>query len=639
MGAASPEGGAALIFLFGPARAATPTMIRLPDQAQGPAHLGAYRGALQGVLLAVLVWLAYGNALHGPFVFDDFHVVPNNPAVRGPADIPSFFADPTTFSILPGNRDWRPIFLTSMALSWWVGGGSTLPFHVVSVTLHMGNVLLLYLILGRLLSRTRDPRGSLAASEGGWALLLPPAIFAVHPLATESVSYISAQSVLLAGFFCLLAFYLFLRVNGSEQPLSPPRRRVAGVGSCVVYALALMSKPIAITLPLVLLLWDFIIGTPPANGKADRFPDRIHAPERIAARLLKHLPYALISLAYLGLRTRLLPKPFAIPGAVRATWDHYLTQTDAIVSYYLKGAIIPAGLNIDPTFPISTSLLDARVLFSIAILTVIVFLLIRFRRQRALVFWSIWFPVCLLVTTYLVTLRQVVNEHRVYLSLVGFCVVAGLLFVNLRRALAESMGPRSGRIVATVLVLLLVPALGSLTRERNRDWASKGRLWEDAALRGGTWRAQMNYGIALRSKGLYREAFAQFEKAHKMADIAYTNINLGLAYLQRGESERGLAYLEKAVRKRPTLPEAHLYLAHGLETVGRIDEAEGALNRALDLRPNYLKGIRKMAEFRERQDDPGEAISWYRRLLEVDPGQTGVKKRIRRLEGTLEGRR
>jgi len=101
---------------------------------------------LRLVLLAALVWGVYWNSLNNPFHFDDFHVIPENPAVRGISDIPSFFLDPTTFSILPGNRDYRPIFLTSMALSWWAGGGSTLPFHLVSVTIHMGNVLLLFFI-------------------------------------------------------------------------------------------------------------------------------------------------------------------------------------------------------------------------------------------------------------------------------------------------------------------------------------------------------------------------------------------------------------------------------------------------------------------------------------------------------------
>ena len=110
------------------------------------------RTLIRGVLLAVLAWVAYGSSLNSPFLFDDWHVIPENPGVRGPANIPSFFVDASKFSVLEGNRDYRPLFLTSMALCWWLGDGATLPFHLVSVTLHMGSVLLLFLICLRLFS-------------------------------------------------------------------------------------------------------------------------------------------------------------------------------------------------------------------------------------------------------------------------------------------------------------------------------------------------------------------------------------------------------------------------------------------------------------------------------------------------------
>ena len=107
---------------------------------------------LRLAILAALVWLLYWGSLNNPFTFDDWHVVSQNPSVRGPSDIPSFFKNPATFSLLVGNRDYRPLFLTSMALCWSAGGGSTLPFHVVSVFLHMSNVLLLFLILWNYMS-------------------------------------------------------------------------------------------------------------------------------------------------------------------------------------------------------------------------------------------------------------------------------------------------------------------------------------------------------------------------------------------------------------------------------------------------------------------------------------------------------
>ena len=80
---------------------------------------GSWPGTLiQVLVLAVLVWAVYGNALRGPFIFDDWQVIRDNPDVRGPADVPGFFVDTSKFSILENNRDYRPMFLSSMALCW-----------------------------------------------------------------------------------------------------------------------------------------------------------------------------------------------------------------------------------------------------------------------------------------------------------------------------------------------------------------------------------------------------------------------------------------------------------------------------------------------------------------------------------------
>ncbi len=378
---------------------------------------------LKLAFLATLVWLVYWGSLHGPFTFDDWHVIPQNPAVRGPSDIPSFFTDPTTFSLLPGNRDYRPLFLTSMALSWAAGGGSTVPFHVVSVFLHMINVLLLFLILRRTFAGGGDRPGAGDVPKSEWAALLAAALFAVHPLASQSINYISSQSVPLAALFYLLGFYFFLTVydrRGRSSGWASHARRVA---SYLAYFLALLSKPIAITLPLNLILWDLLIG---ARSGQPQGPS-----PTMWARLRKHVPFVAVTIVYLSIRRIVMPGAAEATEPVRPLLTHYLTEATALVFYYLKLALLPIGLNVDPEYPLVTSVIDPRVIVSLAVFAVLGALLVRFRRQRALVFWSLWFPSCLLITTFVVVLGQVVNEHRVYLSLAGFCAVVGMLFFQL----------------------------------------------------------------------------------------------------------------------------------------------------------------------------------------------------------------
>lgn len=577
-------------------------------------------------ILVVLVWGVYANSLHNPFNFDDWHVIPQNPAVRGPENIPSFFVDLSTFSLLPGNRDYRPVFLTSMALAWWVGNGATLPFHLMSVTLHMGNVLLLYFLCRRMGNQNISPSHKLSPSENQWAAWLAAGLFALHPLASESINYISSQSVPLSVFFYLLSFYLFLGVYGSRPLNSATRKWSWLVCSYLFYALALLSKPIAISLLLVLFLWELVFGRPDIDTPVSRW-------KRYGLRTTKYLPYIGISLVYLAIRETVFSQPFGGSQPIRSAFVHYLTQTKALVFYYLKLAFLPFGQNVDREFALSTSLLDIQVILAIFIILGIAWLLFHFRHERTIIFWSFWFPIGLLLTTYGVILRQVVNEHRAYLSLAGFCVLGGLLIVRLWGAFplqvaGKSIGIHWGKPITVVIVMIIFLNLGLGTSARNQVWSSDLTLWEDAALHGGTWRAHMNYGLALEEAGRKDEALFQFEEAVRLGPYAFAHLNLGFAHIKRHNMEKGLKHLRTAVDLWPNLPEAHLYLAYGLGENGNFIEAEREFLQALTLRPNYLKGYQFLATFYEKQGRISEAILALKKLEALDPGQGWVGNRI-----------
>jgi tetratricopeptide (TPR) repeat protein len=568
--------------------------------------------------LAILVWLVYWGSLDVPFTFDDWHVIPQNPAVRGPADIPSFFTDPNTFSLLVANRDYRPVFLTSMALCWSAGGGSTLPFHLVSVFLHMSNVLLLFFILRRSFKSGGKNPGAWMVPHADWAALLSATLFALHPLASESVCYISSQAVPLTALFYLLSFYLFLTVydvHGESSGLPSHGRRMA---SYVAYSLALLSKPIAITLPLNLVLWDLLVGGMTPRPKRES-PS---AWMRWLLRILKHLPFVAVTILYLAIRAAVMPNPTGPAEPARPLLTHYLTEASALLFFYLKRALLPLGLNVDPEYPIATSLLDPRVLVSLAVLVIIAWLLVRFRRHRVLVFWSLWFPSCLLITTFAVVLPQVVNEHRVYLSLAGFCAVVGLLFFKLWSSfpikLSDlSVGARSGRALIGALMLGCLVALAFATQARTRVWSSELTLWEDSVRHGGGWRPHMNYALALEAAGRSEEALAHFERAVELGPYAFPHLNLGNALVRRGDYDRGLSHLRQAVRLWPSLPEAHLYLGYGLSKAGFVEEAEKEMLTALELRSDYLKGYKFIAEFYEKQGESDQAFAAYQRLRDL----------------------
>ena len=571
------------------------------------------------VLLVLVVWLVYWNSLRSPFQFDDWHVIPQNPSVRGPADIPSFFMDISTFSVLPDNRDYRPVFLTSMALAWWAGNGSTLPFHLVSVFLHTCTVILAFSVYRRTFFKEEPPD---SARYTDWAAWIGAALFALHPLASEPVNYISSQSVLLCALFYLLSFRLFLEENTEA---AVPGRRLAWllrVGSYGAYALALLSKPIAITLPLNLLAWELLLARPAQQTS-------------FLQRSRKHLPYLAISAGFILLRNLFVPGPFG-GGPARPAWEHYLTQTRAMAEYYLGHALVPLGLSVDREYPTSVSLTDTRVLLALLVLGGLAWLLYRFRAHRAIVFWALWFPICLLVTTYGVILYQVVSEHRVYLSLVGFGGVVALVLAHLRRVVEQQAffgRPAVVRSVAVVPMLLLISWYGYVTHHRNAVWSSELTLWKSAVAQGGGWRAHMNYALALEGDGQADEALDAFRKAVELGPYAFAHMNLGLAYLRRAETEQGLEHLRTAANLWPDLPEARRYLAYGLRRIGRLDEAEAELRHAISLRPNYVEAYAELATLYEQRLQHDAAAEAYRRLLEIDPGGPWAENRLEHLDG------
>jgi superkiller protein 3 len=255
-----------------------------------------------------------------------------------------------------------------------------------------------------------------------------------------------------------------------------------------------------------------------------------------------------------------------------------------------------------------------------------------------LVFWALWFPTCLLVTTYLIQLGQRVREARMYLSLVGVCAVAAILTLMVWKRLPirisdTTIGVRSGRRFLTATIVVVVAALGTATVGRNALWSSSLELWGNSARDGGqgTWRAHMNYALALENAGRAEEALVEFKNAVERGPYAWAYLNLGLAQVRRGLAEEGETNLRRAVSLWPDSPETNYYLGVGLMRLGKVDEAEQSFKHSLELRSNYLLAYRSLGQLYEQQGQVEQAIASYQKLVELDPGQAAAVDRIDKL--------
>jgi len=150
------------------------------------------------LVMAGVIAAAYANSLDVPFAFDDWHAIEQNPAIRDLVNLPRFFTDPTTFSVLRENRDLRPLLVLSLALNYQVSGLAPWSYHLVNLVLHWIVCLLVFRIV-------RDHLW-LGPSEAVPVAVTAALLVAVHPLNTEAVNYISSRSALLTTACYLGAF-------------------------------------------------------------------------------------------------------------------------------------------------------------------------------------------------------------------------------------------------------------------------------------------------------------------------------------------------------------------------------------------------------------------------------------------------
>ena len=188
------------------------------------------------LLLLVLLVAAYSNSFRDGFHFDDFHQIVENPNVRDLGNIPAFFYSAGMGSVNTSLRGYRPVTYSSFSLSYAVSGYSPGGYRLFNLLLHFLNALLVYAIVRRVVSTRGGDSG------GEWAALIAAAAFALHPVQTNAVTYISGRAVLLASFFSLASFYCFLRFRSGGG-------YAWGAALPVLFLLGLLSKEMAVALP------------------------------------------------------------------------------------------------------------------------------------------------------------------------------------------------------------------------------------------------------------------------------------------------------------------------------------------------------------------------------------------------------
>jgi len=412
------------------------------------------------------VLVAYHNAIGGAFQFDDFNVIVENPAVHTPG---GWLTD--------APHGIRPLLKLSYLINWIVAGPGPFGFHVFNVAVHAANAILVYCLSRRVFCPEPGPADA-GPAVGPWFTSL---LFAVHPVHTEAVTYVSGRSMSLMAFFYLGSLLTYVR--GVE---TGSRFRLFAASPALFLAAAL-TKEVALTLPAALLLWE---------ARRDPLGGRWSG---IARRQAVHWILFFSSLFLLvwhpGYRTLL-----GSALAARAVGENLLSQVHG-VGYLLSRMVWVHRLNIDPELPVLAAWSPAVGAEALLFLCAFVAALVRFRKSPVLGFGILWFLLQMLPANSVIPRLDVANERHLYLASWGIFLCAGAAVGRARQGRAFwARGLLAGALAMGIL-------LAGFTVHRNRAYRSEVALWEETVRRSpGSARAYNNLGYAYQLAGMPDEA-------------------------------------------------------------------------------------------------------------------------------------
>ncbi len=550
--------------------------------------------------LIILSFAAHLNALSNTFVFDDIYVISGNYFIRDWQNIFGLFTG--KYFAASGELSYRPVVTLSYFVDYSLWHLNPLGYHLTNIVLHTLNSALLFFLVRRMVRNTP-------------AAFLASLLFVCHPVLSEAVNAISYREDLLAATFFITAFILYIKLpasnkfmyrnlsplgtgmyhgiysfvslrTGSEQkqdssasPQNDKRRRVQHDSVChserseesnfylyplslLSYLFALFSKEMAITLPLLIFFFDYLIGS------CRTFTNRI---------LRFYLGYILVAIFYLLVRFRWFHNPVesGVSYPQENLWFNFLAMLKVLASY-LKLLFFPMNLNADYIVPVALSPWDMSFILSLLLIISIAVIGCRlFSHSKFLFFSLLWFFVALLPVLNIVPIGNIMAERYLYIPVIGFCIM-GSYFIT--RMSALRLHPF--HISVWVLTFSILFGFVWQTSSRSRDWRDEFTLW---------------------SKIIEREPNSY--KAHS---------SLGILLIKRGQEEEGISELRKSLSINPSYPDAHNNMGTLYEQKGMYDDATKEYRCALRLDQNLSEAHYNLGNTYLKTNNYDKAVAEYK---------------------------
>jgi Flp pilus assembly protein TadD len=557
------------------------------------------------ILAGVIIYL---DSFQGAFVYDEIDLITNNPTIRR-------LWPPWTTMLAPINVN-RPLIALADAINYAISGLNPWSYHAVNLIIHVAAALALFGILRRTLESERMA-ASFGRNSTGLSLVIA-LIWMVHPLQTESVTYVMQRCESLMGMFYLVTLYCAIRSLSSRKKLV---WYAAAVAACCC---GMMSKEVMVTAPILVVLYDVSFGAGSVKGL-----------------LRRRWPLYLGLAATWGvLAATMMAAPasdtagFAVKSV--SSWD-YCKSEFAVIVYYLRLSFWPSPLCIDYSdWPQARG--AAQIIpYAVADGALVAASIWAVLRRRPAGFAGISFFVILSVTSTIMPISDLVFEHRMYLPLAPLVALVVLTSCRVGRGVVEWLpatpvleGKRIGLMVATIVVVIL----GFATARRNIDYKSSLTMWRDVVdKRPNNARAHNNLGQILGERDDLDGARAEFYEAVRLNPNSYEEqFNLGSALAKTGNFKEAEGHMIRAVRLKPEKLEAHFALGTILTVLGEMKGSIDEFGIVVKGKPDSVEAHRRLGVALEREGRIAEAKEQYDAVLRLQPDSPGLRDHIGELQ-------
>jgi protein O-mannosyl-transferase len=543
--------------------------------------------ALVGVILYI-----YAPSWHFGFLdYDDqLYVSQNYQVSRGLTWQGSIWAFTTGHA-----ANWHPITWLSHMMDVQIFGMAAGPHHVVNMVFHIANTLLLFWLLLR--------------TTGAWGRSsMVAALFAVHPLHVESVVWIAERKDVLSAFLGIVTLHLY--VNYIRRPQLRKMLLVAAV-----FALGVMAKPMLVTLPFLMILFDL-------------WPLRRMKYQTGQGQTVKRLIGEKIPLFVLAVLSGIATLVAQSRGGAVSGFEAvslFLRATNAVVSYliYIVKMLWPSGLIPNYYLRPSPAWL---VILSVLILISISLLVMRIgKRYPFVVTGWLWYLVSLLPVIGLIQVGMQARADRyAYIPTIGLFVIAIWGTAELLE------GRRYKKPVLEVVACVLIGFLAVAARNQVGYWKNDITLWAHAIQTDPLNSvARANYGLALAARDDLAGAIEQLSESLRAAPLfAEAHNNLGWILHKQGRLSESLPHFYEAIRLKPTLPNAHANLGIVLLDQKKFGEADAQFREALRLNPRNLELLFAIGLALAKQGKNEEALMQYKAALDINPSYADAHREL-----------